>query len=293
MMRLADFLMRWKGEASYADYLERNLYNGILAQQNPITGMVCYFLPMAPGSIKKWGSPTNDFWCCHGTLVQAQSSYPLYVYYQDEKGLAVSQYIPTELNWECQDTPVRITQSFDYEACTSQVHLPEKSIHRPEHWVVDISVTSEQPVYFELKLRMPGWLSDKATVLVNGQSQEALADSSGFWTVQREWKQDNLRIILPKRVMVCPLPDKSNSVAFMDGPVVLAGLCEEERMLYYTDKEPASILVPDDVRQWNEWKLGYRARNQDRGLRFIPLYEVQDEKYAIYFPVKKLESHPE
>lgn len=27
------------------------------------------------------------------------------------------------------------------------------------------------------------------------------------------------------------------------------------------------------------------ARNQDRGLRFIPLYEVRDEKYSIYFPI--------
>jgi hypothetical protein len=58
-------------------------------------------------------------------------------------------------------------------------------------------------------------------------------------------------------------------------------------MLYTRDEKPRSILVPDDVREWNVWKPGYRTRNQDRGLRFIPLYEVRDEKYAIYFPIKK------
>ena len=33
MMRLADYLLRWTGDVTYADYWERNLYNGILAQQ--------------------------------------------------------------------------------------------------------------------------------------------------------------------------------------------------------------------------------------------------------------------
>jgi len=37
MMRLADTLLRWTGEAAYADYWERNFYNGTLAQQNAAT----------------------------------------------------------------------------------------------------------------------------------------------------------------------------------------------------------------------------------------------------------------
>ena len=37
MMRLAEYLLRWTGDVSYADYWERNLYNGILAQQHPET----------------------------------------------------------------------------------------------------------------------------------------------------------------------------------------------------------------------------------------------------------------
>ena len=30
MMRLADFLFRWSGDMQYSDYIERNIYNGIL-----------------------------------------------------------------------------------------------------------------------------------------------------------------------------------------------------------------------------------------------------------------------
>jgi len=291
MMRLADFLLRWTGEASYADYTERNLYNGVLAQQNPDTGMICYFLPMAPGSVKRWGSPTNDFWCCHGTLVQAQTSYPKYIYFEDEKGLVVSQYIPTELRWEWQGTQVRICQTFDPEASTSHVHLPDQSVHRPEHWVLDLTISCQRPVNFDLKLRLPWWLYGAATILINDQPEEKPANHSGYWTIQRTWNQDKIQIIFPKHITVCPLPDKPDSVAFMDGPVVLAGLCDEERMLYNADEEPGFMLVPDDVREWNVWKPGYRARNQDRGLRFIPLYEIRDEKYTIYFPIKKIIAH--
>ncbi|HEY3342676.1 MAG TPA: beta-L-arabinofuranosidase domain-containing protein, partial [Anaerolineae bacterium] len=38
MMRLAQYLLTWTGDVAYADYWERNLYNGILAQQHPQTG---------------------------------------------------------------------------------------------------------------------------------------------------------------------------------------------------------------------------------------------------------------
>ena len=86
MMRLAEYLLRWTGDVQYADYWERNLVNGILAQQHPATGMISYFLPLNPGATKNqtnlprlektyWGSPTDDFWCCHGSLVQAHAAH--------------------------------------------------------------------------------------------------------------------------------------------------------------------------------------------------------------------------
>src|SRR5665647_2082442 len=76
MIRLADVLFRWTGQVAYLDYIERNLDNGILAQQNPVSGMVTYFLPLEGGARKVWGSPTEDFWCCHGTLVQRAVTAP-------------------------------------------------------------------------------------------------------------------------------------------------------------------------------------------------------------------------
>jgi len=122
MMRLAEYLYRWTGEAHYADYWERNLVNGILAQQHPVTGMVAYYLPMRSGSVKQWGTPKRDFWCCHGTLVQAHTIHPEHMFYTNDNGLAVAQWLPSSADWQTSGVPVTVTLTAD-----PQIEQP----HRP------------------------------------------------------------------------------------------------------------------------------------------------------------------
>ena len=287
MMRLADYLLRWTGDVTYADYIERNLYNGILAQQHPETGMVAYFLPLQAGGRKIWGSPTDDFWCCHGTLVQAHTLHNAYVYYEDQEGLAICQYIPTKLEWEWDGVPMTVKQVFGSEASTSRPRDPDGSVHRPKRWVIELSVRCEQPVAFTLKLRLPWWLSGEARILINGEPETVSTGPSSFHAIQRTWLDDTVQVELPKVLSTCPLPDEPDTVAFMDGPVVLGGLCDEERMLYGDKDNPETILAPDNEREWTEWKPGYRTCNQERGFRFVPLYEIRDERYTVYFPVRK------
>jgi DUF1680 family protein len=286
MMRLADYLLRWTGDVTYADYWERNLYNGILAQQNAETGMIAYFLPLRAGSTKRWGTPTDDFWCCHGSLVQAHTMVANHVYYEDEEGLVVSQYIPTELEWQRNGVPVTMKQTIDTEACTSRPRDPDGSVHRPNRRVIELSVRCEQSVAFALKLRVPWWVAGQATVLVNGEPQVVEAEPPSLCTIQRTWQDDTVRVELPRALSACPLPDEPGTVAFMDGPVVLAGLCDEERTLYGDKDRPETILTPDNEREWWFWRGGYRTRGQERGIRFVPLYEVQDEVYSVYFPIE-------
>jgi uncharacterized protein len=45
-------------------------------------------------------------------------------------------------------------------------------------------------------------------------------------------------------------------------------------------------LTPDNEREWANWRPGYRTVGQDRDLRFLPLYEVVDQRYTVYFPIK-------
>jgi DUF1680 family protein len=287
MMRLANYLLRWTGDVTYADYIERNLYNGILAQQHPETGMVAYFLPLQAGARKIWGTPTDDFWCCHGSLVQAHTLHNAYVYYEDEEGLAVCQYVPTKLEWKWDGVPVTVRQVNDSESSTGRPREADGSVHRPKRWVIELSIRCEQPVAFALKLRLPWWLSGEAHILVNGEPETITTGASSFHAIQRMWHDDTVRVELPKALSTCPLPDEPGMVAFMDGPVALAGLCDEERMLYGDKDKPETMLTADDEREWATWKPGYRTRNQERGFRFVPLYDICDERYTVYFPVRE------
>ena len=167
MMRLADYLLRWTGDVTYADYWERNLINGILAQQcgpepeyeeslsmfqrpELPRGMIAYFLPLHAGGFKRWGRPTEDFWCCHGSLVQAHARHAYGTHYVDADGLVLAQYIPTELAWERDGVAVSVTLTEDGQ--TAEVERPNAQAYR-------LHVACRQPVEFTLKIRLPWWLA--------------------------------------------------------------------------------------------------------------------------------------
>ncbi len=285
MMRTADYLYRWTGDPAYADYYERNLYNGILAQQHPRTGMVAYFLPMAAGYTKGgekgWGSETMDFFCCHGSLVQAQARYLEDIYFEDADGLVVSQYIPSTLDWSYDGIPVKFSQDFIANQWNKEYDAPR--------FKMEIRVSAEQPAEFALRLRLPWWLAEKAKITVNGEPQK-VNSLHGQHSIRRSWGPDDVVMVeLPQRLYVEPLPG-SDKVAFMEGPVVLAALCDDELTLHAGNSDPASILRPEHHQKYfgTRWlQSHYVTTGQPRNIRFIPLYEVADEKYSIYFPIAK------
>ncbi len=283
MMRLADYLLRWTGDPAYADYWERNLYNGILAQQHSQTGMVAYFLGLGPGSTKGegrggWGTPTDHFWCCHGTLVQAHAIHNSAVFYECDNGIALCQYIPSELTWQCSGAEVRVKLEDQPQTEEAQ---------RPKALSFKLTVACDRPVEFTLKVRLPWWLSDRAVISVNNEPQEIDAEPTSFAAIRRTWKEDTVRVDLPKRLTTCPLPDKPDTMAFMDGPVVLAGLCDEERTLHGDKENPETMLIPDSEFEHGRWNYGtYRTHDQERGMRFVPLYQISDDRYTVHFPVR-------
>jgi DUF1680 family protein len=301
MMRVAQYLYRWTGDAQYADYWERNFLNAILSQQNADTGMVSYFLPLAAGSVKTWGTPTDDFWCCHGTLMQAHSHYDQSIAFSNDAGFTVSQYLPSHTRWEAFGTQVEIIieqdvqnglsvgQKFTHEGHMGiqHVHTPHIPAHRPSAYVYDIRVQCAEPAAFTLTLRTPWWVSKTPEVSINGERIQPDTSCSGFLTIRRTWSDDRVHLVLPKALSTESLPDEPNTVVFLDGPLVLAGLVDEERTLIGDAQRPEAMLIPDRERHHGWWNTGYyRTTGQDRGMRFIPLTDVRDETYTIYFPIR-------
>jgi len=284
MIRTADYLFRWTGNIEYADYIERNIYNGILAQQHPNTGMVAYFLPMASGYKKGgergWGSPTMDFWCCHGSLVQAQTRYLEYIYFENNDGLVVSQYIPSALKWKKNDIQVNLQQDFK-----SSQFSKDYAINR---WSMDFKVDTEKPVQFALQFRLPWWLKEKAIIKVNGKA-EPVNIINGIYTINRTWNKDEITVEFPAKLYAESLPGTKNKVAFMEGPIVLAGITDKELTLKGDISKPESLFTPEYEQEYKlvRWKQShYKTANQQANIRFVPLYEIADENYAIYFQVE-------
>jgi DUF1680 family protein len=299
MMRLAEFLLRHTGDASYADYWERNLRNGILAQgfwegtpthgeaPRPLSGLVAYFLPLRPGSRKLWASETGHFYCCHGTLTQANASHAAGIYYRDGEGVAVCQFISSELRWSEGGIPARICLSVDsLGGSIARIDgAAQGQPGAPDRLVVDIRVECGAPAEFPISIRLPWWLAAKPLLRVGGAEWDAPFSPSSFLTLRRTWKDETIHLELPKALRAESLPGDPGLVAFMDGPDVLAGLVSEDRTLVAGEEGPAALLAPDNEREWRYWTGGYRTRGQDRDIRFIPLRDVGYEDFAVYFRV--------
>lgn len=285
LMRLANYLYRWTGDVAYADYYERNFYNGILAQQNAQTGMVAYYLPLETGGVKAWGSPTNDFWCCHGTLVQAQASHTRDIYFTNAEGLVVSQYHPSRLRWQHNGSEIIVTlenKAHNVYALKEPREQPRHTSH-PEY---TLSIHCERPTEYTLTLRLPWWLAGEPVITINGEHQHVPHAPSSYYHIRRTWHNDTLTILFPKALKGISLPGAPDMVAFMDGPVVLAGLCDTAPTLYGSKEHPETLLTPSHERRYAAWQPdGYQTRNQAQNIRFLPLCDIRDERYTVYFPL--------
>ena len=311
MMRLAAFLLRHTGDAVYADYWERNLYNGIMAQDywdgrgdhtngktydHPLNGLLTYFLPLHGGARKFWASETEDFFCCHGTLVQANASLADGIFYAWGEGAAVCQYFGASLRWNAGGTPVHLRQRIDPLSGTnftssalvgSQQLGTQVYDHDPNLMAVRIDVEAEAPVRFPLRLRVPSWAADRPVLTLNGEAVP-FEIRDGWIELEREWEKDSLYFVLKKEIRAVPLPGDESRVAFCNGPVVLAGLCDCERALYLEEgRDPATLLEPFNEREWGSWKQTFRSVGQDRTIVFWPLYRIGYDSYTVYFPIMK------
>ena len=288
MVRAAEYLYRRTGGKEYADYIERALYNGFLAQQNRETGMPCYFLPLLPGSRKKWGSPTRDFWCCFGTMVQAQTLYPELIWYTAEDGITVSQYIPSEAETSLAGGKVRLSQRIHMKDYNNQVLFDEHGEGRVSRWSLRFTVESETKGEWTLRLRVPGWCAGEPVPALNGEAIKA-EEKDGYLEIRRIWgEKDELDVFFPSRVVFEPLDGAEELACAVDGPIVLAGLTDRDAGLTGNLNDPQSILLPEQSHTYGTfvWTQNvYLTRKQKENFRFIPLYEVLDEKYTVYFTI--------
>lgn len=287
MSRLANHLFQWTGDPAYADYIERNRYNGIFAQQHPETAMVAYYLPLGPGGRKEWSTPTDSFTCCLATSIQAQAQLGTNAFYADGRELTIAQYVASSATWCMDAIKIHVLVS------TSEVPPPPGKAdfdhglppHRPMSRTITIDIRADEPVEFTLGLRLPWWVAG-APVLTVDDEQVGLPDAPGtIQRITRVFSHNLIRLCLPTALTAVPLPGKPDTVAFMDGPVVLAGLVNEPRCLTGDVHNPLSILEPAEEFELGVWHGRWMTKAQPSDFKLLPLHEVTDETYTVYFPV--------
>ena len=323
MMRLAGFLLRWTKDPVYADYIERNLYNGVMAQAywesslghglddgHPSRGLLTYFLPLRAGARKGWASETQDFFCCHGTVVQANAALNRNLYYQEGNELFVCQYFDSQAEFSAEGRRFTLVQRED--RLSGSFHLSSAS---PERQSIS-GVTSEVPGHPDVKmiylmirtgdggparlkltLRVPSWVCGEPVLTVNGLAAEPSArrDSAGagmfggsFLTLEREWEDgDTVGLLMRKEIRLEPLAGDETRAAFTYGPEVLAGLTDAEREIRVPAERPGSVLAHDGEREWGSWHDTFRTTGQETSVRFVPVREIGYEAYTVYFPIRQ------
>ena len=205
MLRLTRALFTEAPDAALADYYERALYNGILASQDPGSGMMTYFQATRPGYVRLYHTPDESFWCCTGTGVENHAKYGDSIYFHNADALYVNLFIPSTVAWR--DKGLTLTQTTTF----------------PESDTTRLVIDAKKPVRMSLRIRKPSWC-DAVSVSVNGRSMRIAPDREGYIAVERQWRaRDTVDVRLPMSLRAVALPGAAEFVAFVYGPVVLAG----------------------------------------------------------------------
>ncbi|MFZ1139665.1 MAG: beta-L-arabinofuranosidase domain-containing protein [Candidatus Sulfotelmatobacter sp.] len=281
MMKLTRHLFGWAPNAHFMDYYERTLFNHRLGTINPEDGAMLYYVPLAPGYFKTFGTALDSFWCCTGTGSEEYAKLTDTIYFHDNDSLYVNLYVDSQLEWPEKELGVKQETRF------------------PEEQGTTLTIASKRPVELSISLRIPYWVQ-AGSVKINGTALPAFASPSSYLTLTRVWKSgDKIELSLPMGLHIDSMPDDETIQAAMYGPVVLAGRFEEVTtdMSYgdYGPKPGSQRQVPDIVADpgkptaWIEpdakQSLTFRAVGQLQRFTVVPLYKVIHERYAVYWKV--------
>ena len=291
MLRLTRMLFMLDPQPRYADFYERALYNTILASQDPNSGWNTYFQATRPGYLKLYHTPEDSFWCCTGTGMENHAKYGNSIYFHNADTLFVNLFLPSEVTWAERGLTVRQTTRF------------------PDSPVTRLEVLTSSAIRTKFQIRYPSW-SGEANVTVNGEAMPVDASPGDSITVEREWRPgDSIEVTFPMSVHGVALPGDPNRIAFLYGPVVLAGrlgtkglfpgadILRNERtsgqILNSPMEVPELLGSPEQVarqvqRVDDSSALTFETTGigRPREVTLIPYHRLHHERYNLYWQVR-------
>ncbi|NTE03114.1 glycosyl hydrolase [Agrobacterium tumefaciens] len=293
MLKLTKQLFLDAPSIKYLDYYERTLYNHILTSQRAGGGFV-YFTPMRPGHYRTYSNPQESFWCCVGSGLENHGKYGELIYAHDDQNIYVNLFIPSVVNWK--EKGITLTQENNF----------------PKQEFTQLKLKLSGTKRFSIRLRHPSWVAaGQMTVMVNGKKTIAKALGNGYVSIDRVWSSgDLIKVTLPMHNTAEFMPDGSDWVAFLHGPIVLAAELDtlsqpnltadgsrmghiasgalfpvsDAPLVFGQKKDLAAQLVPvkNQSLTFNAEKAIYQPKY--KGLKLVPFYELAEKRYVVYFP---------
>ena len=277
MLKLSEHLFEWNASARVADFYERALFNHILASQNPETGNVTYNLSLGMGGYKDFQDPFA-FTCCIGTGMENHAKYGRNIFYYNDNELYIFQYIASELTWK--EKGLILTQKTTF----------------PEEQGSEFEFTCKNPVKLTLQIRCPSWVKNGIDIKINDIPWNATVKPGSFIPIERTWTSgDKVELHFPFSLHLEEMPDDSNRIAVMYGPLVLAGDLGpvSDTVIKNSDYVPVMITENRDPSTWikpvngkpNTFITVNTGKPRDIELR--PFYTIYNRRYSVYWDLEK------
>lgn len=253
-------------DPNYFDYYERALYNHILGQQDPETGMVHYFLPTQTGAYKMYSTYDRSFWCCVGSSFESHAKYAESIYWHSPSNDTI--YIN-----------LFIASTLSVDGLTLKMHTDF-----PYNNKVGMVIDTDHP--FVLMVRQPSWTG-----------------RTGYKTYRIKKGQRTIDFSLPMSLHTEATPDNPSRIALFYGPILLAGQLGTEGISEgnmqtgcgffsnpqnHNDYYGFDYKVPEHLKSV---KLDMESLRHTGPLEWItadgikikPLYDIHRQRYVVYW----------
>jgi len=214
MIKLSQLLFELTGEIRYLEYIEQALWNAKLGSVGP-SGGYTYFNPMATGYYRLY-SPNhpkeNPFWCCVGTGLEDFAKVADQVFYREENGIVIAQWISSELHTE---DGIDLSLQADYE--------------KGRITITNLS-SSDNAEKVLVKVRVPRWVENRVNILSDDEEYYAVELSAG----------ESYELDYSMKISMIGIPDETSVCGFTYGPFVLCVPLGKER---WGETEGAGIQV--------------------------------------------------
>jgi DUF1680 family protein len=287
MLRLTRSLFARDPRGSYMDYFERGLYNGILASQDPDSGMMTYFQSTRPGYVKLFHTPFDSFWCCTGSGLENHARYGEQIYAHDGELLAVNLFIASTLEWKERGVTLKQDTRFPDADSTRLIFEQVAAGHA-----------------LPLALRQPAWCP-VMTVSINGRDRKLSRRPGEYFVLSRAVRRgDVVEVKIPMSLRLEPLPNDPAYAALLYGPILLAGIVGPDvspaAQLIVNERKSGEMLdekvevprwtrpladLPGAIRRVDHQSLRFSAQGFAGGgqVDLVPWFRIAHQRYNLYW----------